>query len=485
MRQAVVRAASLAAVALLLVAETTRAHDSGFGLARYQPDGALDPSFGAGGLIVIRSAERSFVANALALQTDAKIVVGGMASDASNGTVRLALARYNADGTPDSGFAGSGMTSTSVGDAGAEANAVAVQPDGMIVVAGTAFSSGSAGDAFFVARFTPAGSLDRRFGTGGITTTHVGAGASTAAALALTPSGQIVLAGTAFSNGSTDDDFAVARYTFDGHLDATFGQDGRVTTDFGRGEVNANPSLDRAGALAQQTDGKIVVAGFTRGDRPSFAAVRYNLDGSLDAGFGNAGKAQVAADQPQVFGLALQDSGDIVLAGSVASANRGTAPFALARLRADGHPDETFGAGGLITTTFEGSRSGARSVVVQPDGKLIMGGARFGAPSAQGDPIAESGFALVRYNPDGSVDSGFGTGGKTLTSMGDAGATPLSLAVQPDGKLLAAGLVFFQVPSAASPGVLDVAGRLAAPAAGLGVLLLGMGAGIMLRRSKK
>jgi hypothetical protein len=98
-------------------------------------------------------------------------------------------------------------------------------------------------------------------------------------------------------------------------------------------------------------------------------------------------------------------------------------------------------------------------VAAQADGKLIAGGARFGAPSAQGDPLPDSGFALARYNADGTSDTSFGSAGRTLTAMGDAGATPLSLGIQPDGKILAAGLVFFQVPTAGaqSPFVIPVA----------------------------
>ena len=168
----------------------------------------------------------------------------------------------------------------------------------------------------------------------------------------------------------------------------------------------------------------------------------------------------------------LQMSGDIVLAGSSVSSSRGTAPFALARLQSDGSPDETFGSGGLVTTSFDGSRSGARAVIAEPDGRLIGGGAKFGAPSASGDVLPDSGFALARYNADGSLDKSFGTDGRATTRLGDAGATPVALAVQPDGKIVAAGLVFFQVGADRGVSPLTTPLILAAAGAVMGALLI-------------
>lgn len=456
-----------AMLTLLLPSQTAWAHDSGFGLARYNPDGTLDTSFGNNGLVVIRSAQRSLVANALALQADGKIVMGGMSGDLSSGSVRLALARYNRDGTPDLEFGGGGFVTTPVGTAGGQANAIALQPDGKIVVVGTAFASASANgggdDEFLIARYSESGTLDADFGTAGVTTSHVGLSASEAAALALLPDGHIIVIGAAFSNGATDDDFAIAKYTSTGHLDATFGFGGTVTTDFGM-------SVDRAAAVAVQPDGKVVVAGFTRGEQQSFAVARYLLNGSLDTSFGRDGLSQVPTTEPRVYSLLLQHSGDIVVAGSSASTGAGSASFTLVRLHSDGQPDDSFGNGGLVATTVQGSRSGARAVAAHVDGRLISGGAKFGAPSAQGEASPESGFALTRYNMDGTIDTSFGSRGTVLTDMGDAGATPLSLAVQSDGKILAAGLVFFQVSStSASP--ISEALRFAPLVAGVAVIV--------------
>jgi uncharacterized delta-60 repeat protein len=319
----------------------------------------------------------------------------------------------------------------------------------MIVIGGTAFAHAGV-DQFLVARYRRDGVLDEAFGSGGSTTTSVGASAGTVSAVAVQPDGYIVVVGTAFSNGATDDDFALARYTPAGELDRHFGSSGVVTTDFSSRQAGARPSLDHASALAIQPDAKLLVGGFTRGDRQAFAVARYNHDGTLDVTFGRDGKVMVPGTEPQVFSIMLTDSGTIVLAGSAASGRQGTALFTLVRLRWDGSPDDTFGSGGVVSTMFEGSRSGARAVTAQPDGKLISAGAKLGAPSASGDPIPGSGFALARYNADGSVDTRFGSGGRVLANLGDAGATPVAVAVQPDGKIIVAGLVYFQVPSASA-----------------------------------
>jgi uncharacterized delta-60 repeat protein len=437
---------SLAAalIAMTFLVWPVWAHDSGFGLVRYLSDGSLDQSFGRGGTVVIRSTQNAFVANALTLQPDGKVVLGGLISDVTTGSIQLGVARYNLDGTPDSTFGADGAVSSAIGDAGAQANAVVIQPDGMLVVAGTAFAHGGP-DQFVVARYRSDGTLDGSFGQDGVVVTPVGTAASSASALALEPDGRIVVVGTAYSNAATDDDFAVVSYTRSGELDPAFEQHGIVTTDFSSADAKDGASLDRATAISLQPDGRILVGGFTRGVSQSFAVARYEPNGSLDTTFGRGGKARLPAREPLVSSIVLEPTGEIVLAGSAVADSRGTAPFAVVRLHSDGSPDETFGSDGLVTTSFDGSRSGARAVAAQSDGKLISGGAKFGAPSASGDALGESGFALARYNSDGSLDASFGDGGRAVSSLGDAGATPVALAVQPDGKILAAGLVFFQV----------------------------------------
>ncbi|MDE2180609.1 MAG: hypothetical protein KGJ40_07160, partial [candidate division NC10 bacterium] len=208
----------------------------------------------------------------------------------------------------------------------------------------------------------------------------------------------------------------------DGDLDPTFGAGGTVTTDF------SSSSSDWAFALILQPDGKLVAAGRSS---YNFALTRYNANGTLDTSFGSGGK--VTTDfgfKDTAFALILQPDGKLVAAGTSAQfgGNSNTDRFALARYNADGSLDPSFGGGGTVTTGFEGTTlDDAFALILQPDGKLVAAGS--------------SGltFALARYNADGSLDPGFGSGGKVLTDVGWPNGA-FALILQPDGRLVAAGI---------------------------------------------
>src|SRR5260370_15458066 len=168
------RTVGIAFAALLVSNSVAWAHDSGFGLARSSADGVLDHSFGNKGLVVTRSTQRSFVANALALQQDGRILVAAMVSDLASASLQLAVARYNADGSIDGGFGTSGIAATPVGAAGATASTLALQPDGRILVAGTAYAHGTISDQFALACFTPARKPDLSSANDGLVQAQVG-----------------------------------------------------------------------------------------------------------------------------------------------------------------------------------------------------------------------------------------------------------------------------------------------------------------------
>jgi uncharacterized delta-60 repeat protein len=255
------------------------------------------------------------------------------------------------------------------------------------------------------------GDLDPTFGSGGKVTTDFG-GSDGASAVTIQSDGRIVATG---SSGGAD--FALARYNADGSLDASFGGGGRVTTDFG--------SSDAASALAIQSDGKIVVAG--RGGGGDFALARYNADGSLDASFGSGGRVTTNfGGFDSALGVALQADGRIVAAGGGGPGS----DFALARYDAGGSLDTSFGSGGTVTTNVTAFEA-ATAVAVQADGKIVTTGSTFSSGFQQ--------FALVRYNADGSLDSGFGAGGIVTTDFGLGSGFGGALVVQSDGRIVAAG----------------------------------------------
>ncbi|MGH9896844.1 MAG: delta-60 repeat domain-containing protein, partial [bacterium] len=260
--------------------------DDDFALLRYNPDGSLDPSFDFNGLVITHfggdepSNERI---NALARQPDGKLVAAGFTE--LNGVFDLALARYNVDGSLDGTFDGNGLRCC-LFEGNDAARAVVVQPDGKLVVAGFTDEPGLDGVSdldFALSRYLPDGSLDASFGvasSGSIIVRFLGFNPNEAGhALVQQPDGRLVVAGFTDVGGSRD--FALVRLVPDGReLDPSFFTTGATRISFGT-------NVDQGNALVLQPDGRLVTAGFSNnGSESSFALVRLNPDGALDASFG-------------------------------------------------------------------------------------------------------------------------------------------------------------------------------------------------------
>lgn len=235
-----------------------------------------------------------------------------------------------------------------MGTGNSRANAVAIQNDGKIVLAGQAVDSSN--HVFAVVRFNTDGSLDTTFSNDGIVTTYLGSYLSWAYAIAIQSDGKIVVAGEYDGGNISNLDFAIVRYNSDGSLDNTFDNDGIVITDVTPGNV-----VDNLHAVAIQSDGKIVVTGETRqlgGTDVDIALVRYNIDGSLDLSFDTDGKVNTAigvgihAD----FGgsIGIQNDGKILVGGR--SFNGSNYDFSLVRYNSNGGLDSTFSADGKMTS---------------------------------------------------------------------------------------------------------------------------------------
>ena len=234
-------------------------------VARHNADGTQDTRFGATNTPgrVITNFGATEQALALVLQPDGKIVVAGRTNKpAPNGNFDFALARYEAAGTLDLTFGTLGLVTTDFGGSVDRAFAMALQPDGKLVVVGDSDAN------FALARYNADGSLDAGFGAGGKAITSFG-GIDQASAVILQPDGKIVVAGQTDTGISID--FALARYNSDGSLDGAFGSGGRITTNF------TGTSDDLGAAVALQSDGKIVVGG-TSND--NFALARYTPQAS-------------------------------------------------------------------------------------------------------------------------------------------------------------------------------------------------------------
>jgi uncharacterized delta-60 repeat protein len=366
--------------------------------------GDLDPGFGTGGIVTTDFEGADNFGLALAVQPDGKLIVGGNACAAAGSTqpgCDFALARYDARGELDPTFGSDGRVRTDLGSTMDTVFGLALQPDGKIVAVGSGPGSGVMPESAVV-RYSADGSLDPTFGSGGMRLRDVPWQAS---AVAVQANGRLLVG---YSSG-------VTRYLPDGTLDPSFGIGGTAAADTG------------ASAVAVLPDGKILVGGFD-------GLARYLPDGTLDTSFGAGGRV---ATYVYSGALALQPDGKIV----TASGAWGGADFKVSRFLPDGSPDLGFGSDGTVTTDVGSNADHVWDVAVQRDGKIVAAGS-----SAPADPVnpgvRTSDFALARYLPGGTLDVGFGSGGIVTTDINGRLEYGASVAVQADGDIVVAGSTY-------------------------------------------
>ena len=388
--------------------------------------GQLDSSFGTGGsaLIDFGGEDRG---SAVAIQPDGRIVLAGRTGSATSGD--FAVARVTAGGLPDASFGSAGRRVDNFG-AGSDDNAydVALQPNGMIVAAGDTVPQGGLPD-FGVVRLRPDGTPDPGF-AGGLAQSvdFIGTGSAFSSdigrSVALLPDGSILLGGG--TDVASGEKFGVAKLAGDGSVDDSGdfdpgpGRAGTAVADF-------PGDYDLSNEIAVQPDGKIVLAG---GDGSDLAIARLHPSGVYDASFGDpVGRTTVDFGKLEDFNaaLALQPDGKILVAGRTNF--DGCCKFIVARLNSDGSPDESFGgADGRAVVSFGDDEAGAEGIALQPDGKIVVAGyKRAGVNSA----------AVARLQPNGSLDSTFGDGGRASLEIPETVGTDVAL--QPDGKIVVTG----------------------------------------------
>jgi uncharacterized delta-60 repeat protein len=384
-------------------------------------DGGLDRSFGDRGKVATLINDGGLAA--IVLQPDGKILATGF-----SGSVFMTM-RYTGDGRLDAGFGDGGKVTTDFLHFGNRATAIALQPDGKVLVVGQSQTSDGSNE-FVIVRYQSDGRPDSGFGDGGKVVTDFLGGNDLAAAVALLPDGRIAVAGGAehpLAPFGRAYDMAIALYTSDGRLDASFGSGGKVLTDF-------SGYNDGATAIAVLADGKLLVGGSSGSSefRGHFALARYHLDGRLDTSFGTDGKA-VGDFEAAATAMVLQPDGKIILAGTSQTNIITGSDFSVARFNPDGTPDTGFGSGGKVFTDFT-SMDEAYAVALAADGQIVVAGSSYTEPRFYD-------FAVARYNPDGSLDPSFGDGGKLTTDFFRGFDNARGMAIQPDGKILVAGRV--------------------------------------------
>jgi uncharacterized delta-60 repeat protein len=398
-----------------------------FALARYDSSGNLDTTFGPAhtGTLTTDFAGNDDQAFAVTVQSGGTVVAAGTATEPVTG-LDFALARYDSFGNLDTTFGPAHIGLVTTDFSGSANEASAVLASGSVLTAGTVFN-GATGQDFELAKFLPDGNLDTSFGNGGIVTTDFFGSDDDAHAMTVLSNGQILVAGDAFNPATGSFDFALAKYNANGTLDTTFGPShtGLVTTDF-------FGSTDMANALVVQPDSSIILAGFAvTGGGVDFALARYDSSGNLDGTFGTGGlvTTDFGAGANQAQAIALEPNGSIIVAGTALVG--ASFDFALARYDTFGNLDGTFGIGGLVTTDFAGGDDRAYAVLIQPDHSIVAGGTAFNGSNDD--------FALARYDSFGNLDGSFGTGGLVTTDFNGGNDQINALALQADGKIIAAG----------------------------------------------
>lgn len=387
-------------------------------LASVAQDGSLDLTFSTDGIVNTDVGTALDNARSIAIQTDGKIVVAGFAD--VGGDFDFAVVRYNTDGSLDNTFDSDGKVTTPVGVSMDYAYSVAIQSDGKIVVVGQSNIGGN--NDFAVVRYNTNGSLDNTFDTDGKVTTPIGAYSDVATFVTIQSDGKIVVVGSS-NNVSGFTEFALVRYNTDGSLDNTLDTDGMLTTVVGND--------DFANSAAIQSDGKIVVVGYSdAGASYDFALVRYNTDGSLDNSLDIDGMLTTSIGNfDEARSVAVQSDGKIVVAGR--SNNGSNYDFSLVRYNSNGSLDNSFDSDGILTTSIGVGDNEAYALAIQSDGKIIVAGI-----SNNGSSID---FTLVRYNTNGSLDNTFDTDGIVTTDIATNTNEAFSLALQSDGKIVVVG----------------------------------------------
>jgi len=386
----------------------------------------LDTSFSGDGKVQTDIGSADDFGHDVAVQADGKIVMAG--DSRGSGSADFAVVRYLADGSLDTSFSGDGKVSTDF-SANSEdfGYSVAIQSDGKVVVAGYTYSGSS--DDFAVVRYNNNGTLDTSFNGDGRQTVDFGGAMDRAYSVSVQADGKIVVAGGSSNN------FALARLNVDGSLDTSFDSDGRVTTDF-------SGRFDEGREVAIQADGKIVVSGRALSPDSNYdlAVVRYNINGSLDTSFDLDGKATVNRNGEVGvnigYGMVLQGNGKILVTSEVFNATNEMRDFSVVRLNANGSLDTSFDGDGRLSTGF-GAGFSARpyDIASQPDGKFVLAGYAV-------DRMDNSSFALARYNNNGSLDTSFSGDGLMTVDLGSGAEVAYSVAIQPDGNIVAGGYSF-------------------------------------------
>ena len=343
---------------VLLAGTCYNGTNNDFCVARYTPSGTLDTTWNGTGKVITAIGSGGDTASAMTLQPDGKVLLAGQCD--SNGHYEFCAARYNASGTLDTTWNGTGKVITTISGAWDSAHAITLQPDGKVLLAGRCYTSPSTD--FCATRYNANGTLDTTWNGTGKVITDIGIVSGSAAAVTVQPDGKVLLAGYCYNGGNNE--YCATRYNANGTLDTTWNGTGRVITAMGGGDGTAS-------AMTLQPDGKVLLAGTCSSD---FCAARYNANGSLDTSWNGTGKllTAIGSGYDSAGAITLQPDGKVLLAGYCYNGTNDD--FCAARYNSNGTLDTSWNSTGKVITAIGSSDDTSTAMTLQPDGRVLVAG---------------------------------------------------------------------------------------------------------------
>jgi uncharacterized delta-60 repeat protein len=380
--------------------------------------GDLDPSFGQGGRIFVNMDSDSEAATALLQQSDGKLLLGRATNILSATKVDLSVARLNPDGTPDRSFGSNGLASTDLPGITASTLLVVQQDAGSIVVAGPAWKDDNPGRGFVaIVRYRADGRLDSTFGSAGFVQAGFGPVSAAIKSLVVQSDGRLVVAGYVETTTGVQDT-AFARFNADGSIDATFGKNGTLIVD-----LEGSGNSDGAYEVMRRSGGGLLAAVATYDANYSIRPpilLALTAGGLVDSSFGAGGRAILpeGAGKSGELWFGQQSDGKILFAEVVWDTVAEHCDLRISRLDGNGLPDPAFATSGVATVALKKCYS-PFDIIVTPDDRILFSGAmEYDGGWGNGGPFCPCTPIVMRLTADGARDSAFGENGVASIDLG-------------------------------------------------------------------
>lgn len=343
---------------IVVVGNYSNGNNLDWAIVRYNTSGSLDNTFGTNGIVAQDFNSLNDSIHSVAIQSDGKIVVGGYSGPGFTWT----LARYNSNGSLDTSFGQNGLIRSIQGIV----MDLKIQQDKKIVTIGYGVGITNGHDDVVVTRYNPDGSLDTGFGANGTIIASIGPTNDRGVVGAIQTDGKIIVFGD-FDAGGRDETF-IERYNTNGTLDSTFGNSGKVLTQY---ELSSG-----ARDMLLQRNGKIIVTGATVNGKLDTFLSRYNPDGTLDSSFGNNGKVIISFSPVDDVSqsLVVQSDDKVVIGGYEDTESSTGVDFVFRRFESNGTLDSSFGNSGSFVFPIGQGYDQLQSIVLQNDGRVITAG---------------------------------------------------------------------------------------------------------------